>query len=250
MEQTINNTVFGVSTYSGTHSGWETYWRDFPFAFNWIWDESDGVKGKGFTYSEGEMCDNLGFFGSVSKKHYWNSYGNKNIVWFYANFRMLWFYKNNPQYKWYWFFDDDVTCNNWELFINSFSNVKKDFISWFLFSKEDYGNDIPTIDEETTSKHMWFKRFPGDGDKLPLWISQWYGSFFPVVRFSNTALNTLLNQFSLDFSGYSEGFVPTILNGYNYSLGSIFNKDGTSQYYDTSKIDLKHKLQNIGWEWI
>lgn len=250
MEQRLDNTIFGVSTCPQTHSGWESHWKSFPYQFHWMWDENDGKKGKGFTYDEATLKGNLHFFGDVSKKHYWNSVGNRNIIWFYAHFRMLWFYKNNPNWEWYWFFDDDVTCDNWIDFIDSFKNVDKDFLSWFVFSKEDYGGDIPQIDNRTTSQHMWFERFPGDGDKLPWWVNQWYGSFFPVVRYSNTALNTLLQQFKWDWSGYSEGFVPTILNYYKHSLGTIFEPDGSSRYYDVNKINLKHKHQNIGWDWI
>lgn len=249
-KQRPSNTAFVVSTCPQTHNSWQHHWNNFPYKLQWLWDNNNGGEGKGFIYTEKEMCEGLGFNGSVSKRHYWNSFGNRNIVWFYAHFRMLWFYKNNPDYDWYWFFDDDVTCNDWISFIQKFGSKKEDFISWFIFSKEDYGDGIRPLDKDTTSQHMWFERFPGDGDKLPWYIEQWYGSFFPVVRYSNSALNTLLQQFQWDLSGYSEGFVPTILNYYKHSLGSLFNKDGTSQYYDVSKIDLKHKHQKIGWEWI
>ena len=163
---------------------------------------------------------------------------------------MLNYFIKNPTKDWYWFFDDDVTCDDWEGFINSFNNVDTDFISWLVFSKEDYNNGIPDIDKDTTSEHMWFERFPGDGDILPKGINQWYGSFFPAVRYSNSSMNTLLKQFKDGLWGYSEGFVPTILNKHNHSLGSIFNKDGTSDYYDVNKIILKHKHQDIGWNWI
>jgi hypothetical protein len=250
MEQRIDNTIHLVSTCPQTHNSWVHHWNNFPYPKTWLWDNNNNEGGKGFIYTEESMCNDLGFSGEVSKKHYWNSYGNRNIVWFYAHFRMLNFYQKFPNYDWYWFYDDDVTCDDWEGFINSFNNVDTDFLTWLMFSKEDYGKGIRKIDEDTTSQHMWFERFPGEGDKLPWWINEYYGSFFPVVRYSNTALNTLLQQFRWGLSGYSEGFVPTILNGYNHSLGSIFNKDGSSPYYDVNKINLKHKHQNIGWDWI
>jgi hypothetical protein len=250
MEQRIDNTIFGVSTCPQTHDGWEHHWKSFPYKFNWMWDENDGKEGKGFRYTEEELKANLPFFGEVSKKHYWNSYGNRNIIWFYAHFRMIWFWRNSPKKDWYWFFDDDVTCNDWEGFIDAFKNVDTDFLSWFVFSKEDYGKGIEPLDERTTSQHMWFERFPGDGDKLGFHVHQMYGSFFPAVRYSWTALNTLNELFKFDSVGYSEGFVPTMLNYYNHSLGSIFQSDGTSKYYDVNKINLKHKHQNIGWGWI
>jgi hypothetical protein len=249
MEQGIDKSVFVVCSCDGTHNGWVHHWEKFPYNKEWLYHNEEG-KGKGLVYTEQEMCDAFNFTGGVSKKHYWNSFGNRNKVWFYAHFRMLYYYVKNPTKDWYWFFDDDVTCDNWEEFISSFNNVNTDFISWLVFSKEDYNNGIPKIDKDTTSEHMWFERFPGDGDILPNDTTQWYGSFFPAVRYSNSAMNTLLNQFTEGLWGYSEGFVPTILNKNNHSLGSIFNKDGTSNYYDVNKIKLKHKHQDIGWNWI
>lgn len=241
-----------VSTCDLTHYAWQGHWNNFPTDFDWLYHSEGGVKDqfKNLHYTEQEMCDELGFKGGVSKKHYWNSQGNRNIIWFYAHFRMLYYYKKNPNHDWYWFFDDDVTCDNWEELIKDISQSDADFIAWFVFQKENYKEHLPTIDKNTTSQHMWFERFPGDGDKLPWWINQYYGSFFPVVRYSNSALNTLLQQFSWDLSGYSEGFVPTLLNGYNHSLETIFQKDGTSKLYDVNKVNLKHKHQNIKWDWI
>ena len=250
MGKGFDNTVFGVSTCPQTNNGWKKHWENFPYEFHWMWDNNNGKGGEGLVYTEEEMCKELGFSGEVSKKHYWNSFGNRNIIWFYAHFRMLYFYKKNPNYDWYYFFDDDVTCNNWEELLQGFSESKSDFLAWYVFSKEKYKEHIPDLDKDTTSKHMWFERFPGDGDSLPWWVQQYYGSFFPVVRFSNTAMNTLLQQFQWGVWGYSEGFVPTILNGYNHSLETIFQKDGTSKLYDIDKVNLQHKWQKIGWDWI
>lgn len=250
MGKRFDNSIFGVSTCPQTHNGWKQHWKNFPYEFHWMWDNNDGKGGEGLVYTEEEMCKELAFSGGVSKKHYWNSFGNRNIIWFYAHFRMLYFYKKNPNYDWYYFFDDDVTCNNWEELLDGFSQSNSDFLAWYVFSKEKYNEHIPDLDENTTSQHMWFERFPGDGDELPWWIQQYYGSFFPVVRFSNSAMNTLLQQFQWGLWGYSEGFVPTILNGYKHSLETIFQKDGTSKLYDINKINLQHKWQKIGWDWI
>lgn len=237
-----------VSTCTQTHNSWKDHWNNFPYEFEWLYN--DEIKTQDNSYTEQEMCDALGFKGEVSKKHYWNSHGNRNIIWFYAHFRMLYYYIKNPNHDWYWFFDDDVTCDNWEELIGGISQSDADFIAWFIHQKEDYKEHIPTIDKDTTSQHMWFERFPGDGDKLPWWINQYYGSFFPVTRFSNSALDTLLQQFKWDLHGWHEGFVPTILNGYNHSLETIFQKDGTSKLYDINKVNLKHKHQSIKWDWI
>lgn len=252
MEQTTNSEVHIVCTCPQTHRGWVHHWESFPKEFTWLWDKNNGEEGKGFQYTEKDIIENFNFTGVVSKKHYWNSFGNRNIIWFYAHFRMLNYYLQNPNHDYYWFYDDDVTCNDWEGFLESFKNSKEDFIAHHIFSKENPLKQvrIPVIDDKTTSQHMWFERFPGDGDILPWWIQEYFGSFFPVVRFSNSALHTLLQQFRWGNWGYSEGFVPTILNGYRHSMGTIYQKDGTSNYFDINKIQLKHKHQTIQWDWI
>ena len=39
-----------------------------------------------FTYTEEDIRQNLNFFGEVSKKHYWNAHGNRNIIQFFLLF--------------------------------------------------------------------------------------------------------------------------------------------------------------------
>jgi len=249
---------FIVSTCDDTHHGWQHHWKDFHDDFIWLYHSQNGVKDnfKNLHYTEEEMKKTIGYTGpdKPSPRHYWNSFGNRNLIWFYPHFRMLHYFANRDKdYDYYWFFDDDVTCDNWKGFINSFDDKKEDFISWFVFQKEDYKKHLPTLDADTTSQHMWFERFPGEGDHLPFWIFQWYGSFFPVVRISHNALNTLWNITQNNLAGkwgYSEGWVPTILNGYGHTLGSLFKKDGTSDYFNVDEINIKHKHQKIEWNWI
>ena len=85
-----------------------------------------------FFYTESDIRNNLGFFHEVSKKHYWNAYGNRNIVWFYAHFRMLNFYLKHPNFDFYWFFDDDVKCDNWDELLGG-PNCDIDFLIYFVF---------------------------------------------------------------------------------------------------------------------
>ena len=205
-----------------------------------------------FRYSELDIRNNLKFNSNVSKRHYWNSYGNRNIIWFFAHFRMINFYLSNTNYDYYWFFDDDVNMKDWKKFIDVTNNYDYDFMSYFCFKKSDIKDNIhiPIIDNRTTSKHMWFERFPGDNDILPLNTNKFYGSFFPTVRYSKKAMKTLVDINNLGFYGYSEGFVPTVLAMNNLSLKSIINPDNTSDMFDVDEINIIHKNMRITWDWI
>ena len=248
------NNFYGICTQGSSWNSYKRHWENFDRDYTLLADvgkvdlQGDNV----FRYNEQDIRDNFNFQGEVSKKHYWNSFGNRNIIWFYAHFRMLNYYINNKDYDYYWFFDDDVKCSDWGGFFKGFDDVKTDFIAHHIFKKEGVQANphIPHLDKRTTSQHMWFERFPGDGDSLPWWVQDWYGSFFPVVRFSNSAMNTLLQQFKWGVWGYSEGFVPTILSGYNHSIGTIFGNTDKSQYFDVDKIKLEHKNEVIKWNWI
>lgn len=241
-----------VSTCDYTYNAWAHHWNNFPYKIKWLYhtEKQERKGGNTLYYSEEELRRELSFNGDVSKKHYWNSHGNRNIIWFYAHFRMMLHFRYNPEADYYYFFDDDVTCDDWEGFLEGLSTSTSDFFSWFVFQKEDYKEHIPTIDRDTTSQHMWFERFPGDGDIMPVTINEWYGCFFPIVRISNRAMTYLHSLLSKGYHGWHEGFVPTMLNQAGYTMESLYQKDGTSKLYDVSKINVKHKHQAIRWDWI
>jgi hypothetical protein len=244
--------AYVVSTCDQTYNAYKNNWKDFPYTIDWLYHtEKEFLPQPNYLYySEEDLRRDTSFYGDVSKKHYWNSYGNRNIIWFYAHFRMMKFYLHYPNYDYYYFFDDDVSCDNWKGFVDGLTTSTSDFFSWFVFQKQDYKNHIPTIDQATTSQHMWFERFPGDNDVLPGNINEWYGSFFPVVRISNNAMADLTSLLDKGLHGWHEGFVPTMLNSMGHTLESLYQKDGTSKLYDVTKIDVKHKNQNIKWNWI
>lgn len=207
---------------------------------------------EGFTFTEDELRRNLNFYQEVSNKHYWNSEGNRNIIWFYAHLRMLYFYTKNPTYKYYWFFDDDITITDWDNFLENTDKDTSDFISYFIF-KDDNVKDqpqIPIIDYRTTSKDMWFKRFPGHGDMLPENTTNLFGSFFPTVRYSNKAMGILLDLHKKGYYAYGEGFVPTVLNLHGCKLNTLIKSDNTSDLFDNTNNLVLHKNHKIDWEWI
>jgi hypothetical protein len=204
-----------------------------------------------FSYNEASLRNSLNITHDVSKRHYWNSQGNRNIIWFYAHFRMLNFYLSHPNYDYYWFFDDDVDCTNWDEF---FKNVKydSDFLAYFVFKKDGVTSQplVSCIDSRTHSGQGWFERFPGDGDKLPEVNNQIFGSFYPVVRYSNKALNALKLLNEQGYHGYSEGFVPTVLNNLGFTLDTLYTPENVSRHFDIDSVKITHKHQTINWQWL
>ena len=111
-------TCFCGSTIHQFIGNWKEFLRK-PDSYALIDTHGESISDLGidhqFLYSESDVRKNLNFNHSVSKKHFWNSQGNKNIIWFYAHLRMMNFFLKNPTYDYYWFFDDDVKCNDWYL---------------------------------------------------------------------------------------------------------------------------------------
>lgn len=250
------NNIYCVCTTPDIYGSYSSYWENFPRnkrELIWVSDiTKDSSFDLGFKYTEQDLRQEFNFHNEVSKKHYWNSYGNRNIVWFYAHLRMMYFYVKNPNYDFYWFFDDDIKMKNWELFFDGTDQDDSDFLSYFCFKNRNVISqpNIPIIDDKTFSKHLWFDRFPGSGDILPEQTNELFGSFFPTTRFSNKALLKLLEIHNEGYHGYHEGFVPTVLNNYGFKLNTIVSPNNTSKFFDTNEVDIQHKHTKITWEWI
>ena len=247
------NNIYCVCTTPDVYPSYKNNWTKFPREITWLTDVTNNNTFRlGFNYTQNDVRKNLNFNGEVSKKHFWNSQGDKNIIWFFAHLRMLNFYKTNPNYDYYWFFDDDVKVGDWNKFFERLDQDDSDFISYFIFKKNNVTSQeyVPIIDNRTFSKNSWFDRFPGDGDILDENTTELFGSFFPIVRFSNNALKKLLEIHNKGLIGYSEGFVPTTLNKYNFKIKTLINSDNTSDFFDFNLVDIKHKNITIKWEWI
>lgn len=247
------NNIYCVCTTPSVYPSYKNNWTSFPKELTWLTDVTNNNTFRlGFNYTQNDVRKNLNFNGEVSKKHFWNSQGDKNIIWFFAHLRMLNFYKTNPNYDYYWFFDDDVKVGDWNKFFEKLDQDDTDFISYFIFKKNNVTSQeyVPIIDDKTFSKNSWFDRFPGDGDILEEDTTELFGSFFPIVRFSNRALKKLLEIHNKGLIGYSEGFVPTMLNKFNFKMKTLINSDNTSDFFDFNLVDIKHKNITIKWEWI
>jgi hypothetical protein len=98
-----------------------------------------------------------------------------------------------------------------------------------------------------STDHNWLTHYPGDGDIQPSDIKEVYGSYFPVVRLSNKALSVLWEEHQKGHYGYSEGYLPTILNHRGLSLYSIYNKE--SEIKVNKDLILHHRrYHQMTWE--
>jgi hypothetical protein len=193
----------------------------------------DFIQDNIINYTQENVKKSLNFNTQPSDKHWWTLGGGRSMMWFYAHLRMLYFYKTHPEYDYYWFFDDDVTFPNQQLneFLEAHSNLDYDCMITYLFS--NIGNKNPSrvpfvgpgMGSYHVPEHNWLTHYPGDGDIQPPQVTEKYGSYFPIARFSNTAIKILLQEHGKGYCGYSEGYVPTILNHKGLSLYSIYNPD-------------------------
>jgi hypothetical protein len=142
--------------------------------------------------------------------------------------------------------------DDWNVFFNGVDNDDSDFMSYFCFKNKNVESQqsIPKIDSNTHSCDAWFLRFPGPGDAVPEDVKEVFGSFFPVVKFSNRAMKKLLDLNNEGLSGYSEGFVPTMLNKHGMKLNTLIKSDDTSDFFDVNEVNIKHKNIKIEWSWI
>lgn len=186
----------------------------------------------------------------ISRFHFWGSH--QNPKYFYAHFRMLVYFIKNPNFNYYWFFDDDVVFEgNLNSMLNKYSILKEDFLAIQIFKKEDYPRfpNVSVINRRMNgSKGNWLSFCPGPGDYFKSQEIH-MGSFYPVVRYSNRALMYLLGLNALDYYGYSEGFVPTSLASAGFSVSSMLN-EFNEFLIECDECTLYHKGSKFTWEWL
>jgi hypothetical protein len=186
----------------------------------------------------------------ISTRHRWGNH--QNPKYFYAHFRMLCYYIQNPNYKYYWFFDDDVSFEgNFKELLNDYEPCADDFIAIQVFKKENYENfpNISVINRRMGSGGSWLGFAPGPGDNYKS-CEKHMGSFFPIVRFSNKAMQHLLDLNTQGFYGYSEGFVPTSLASDGFSVASMLDEHDKYFINTTTECVLTHKHAAFNWSWI
>jgi hypothetical protein len=123
----------------------------------------------------------------------------------------------------------------------------------YLFSdvNNDNPSQVPVVDENMVSyhslNHYWLSHYPGPGDVQPEDVKEKYGSYFPIVRLSNKAMRVLVEEHEKGNHGYSEGYVPTILNYRGLKLYSIFNKQSKIAA-DESLVAFHRRYLELQWK--
>ena len=187
--------------------------------------------------------------------HRWADGGSRNINWFFPHLRMLYYYLAHPDYDYYWFMDDDCSFIDGSIhdLLSATSYSDADCMITYIFTE---GNDKQPgthfASEGMSSYHgdhsAWFHWYPGPGDKMPEGITQKYGSYFPFVRLSKGALMKLWELHQQGYIGYSEGYVPTVLNHYGFTLHSVNNKEANLNFENPCRVKIAHKRSDIQWK--
>lgn len=191
-----------------------------------------------------------GFNKPISKFHWWGNH--QNPKYFYAHFRMLIHYIKNPNFDYYWYFDDDVQfTGDLKTFLENYNTINDDFLAIQVFKKENY-LEFPNVDvineRMNGSKGKWLDYCPGHEDNFKN-LDRHMGSFFPITRFSNKAFEHLLKLHNEGYYGYSEGFVPTSLASDGFKVSSMLN-EYNNYYLKNVDCEIIHKGQKFTWEWL
>jgi hypothetical protein len=165
---------------------------------------------------------------------------------------MLTHFIKKPNYDYYWYFDDDVNFDgDLKSFLNDYEKIDDDFLVIQAFKKEDYP-EFPNVsvinDRMLGSRGFWLGHCPGPGDNFKN-TNKHFGSFFPIVRFSNKAFVHLLELHKQGYYGYSEGFVPTSLASDGFKVSSMLDEFNNFQIENNNCV-LIHKGQKFTWEWL
>lgn len=121
--------------------------------------------------------------------------------WYHGDYPLLLFYKHRPEYEYYWMIDHDVRFTGcWRTLFDSIP--QSDFA----------GTDVARY--HSSKDWFWWR----EKDYIPLDDRLRVKAFFPVVRFSNRALNLLDRHRGKGANGFLEWAPTTILNSENYSI--------------------------------
>jgi hypothetical protein len=188
-------------------------------------------------------------------KHRWADGGSRNINWFFPHLRMLYYYLAHPDYDYYWFMDDDCSFIDGSLndLLSVTSYTDADCIITYIFTEGDEKQEGTHFAGPGMSCYhgdhcAWFHWYPGPGDIMPEGITKKYGSYFPFVRLSKGALMKLWELHQQGYIGYSEGYVPTVLNHYGFKLHSLNATDASLNFETPNKVRIAHKKSEVQWK--
>lgn len=142
---------------------------------------------------------NVHFFSKEDVFQRFKHFDAERPLWHNPDYIILDFYVKNPGYDYYWLIEYDVYfAGEWKDFFSRFSLNNADQITSAIKTPKDiFGAQF------VKPEWVWWHALNFEPPNL-------VGCFFPVNRFSNMALKTLLEAYGREFFGYAEIFVPTI----------------------------------------
>lgn len=152
------------------------------------------------------------------------------------HFPLFKFYKANPDYKYYWYIEDDVRFNgNWNVFFDFFSkeDIKSDFLTSHIRKYEDEPN------------WYWWETLTNSAS-LNVATALRLRSFNPIFRISNPALKYLNRLFSSGWVGHHEVTMPTLLHLGGFSINELGGDSQFSSPKLKNRFYLSDKHDNSG----
>jgi hypothetical protein len=187
-------------------------------------------------------------------KHRWADGGSRNINWFFPHLRMLYYFLAHPNYDYYWFMDDDCGFVDGDIneFLRATSFIDADLVITYIFTDGNEKQEGTHFASEGMSCYhgdhcAWFHWYPGPGDKMPDGVTKKYGSYFPFVRLSKAALHKLWELHQQGYIGYSEGYVPSVLNHFGFKIHSLNKKDAALNTPCNTNVKIMHKRSTVKW---
>jgi hypothetical protein len=121
-----------------------------------------------------------------------------------GHFPLFKFFLNYPDYKYYWYIENDVRFNgDWRSFFDTFSSIQKDLIAF----------DIRRFIDEPD--WYWWNSLKTDTE-IPQ--SDLRASFNVICRISNPAMKFIHKKLLSGCKGHHEVLIPTLLNNAGYTI--------------------------------
>lgn len=174
-------------------------------------------------------------------------------MWFNPEYGLLDFYMaKDSSYAYYWMFEYDVWFKgNFQTYLSAYDSVDKDFMCYLgpefkkfnTWGHWDYVPEIgmksfaPDKNKGAPSRGYWGGVGRVDSDLV-------YGGYFPVTRFSNSAVKSLYSAYTQDkVCGFCEVLVPTYLLSKGFSIDNL---DHYSSAYEDSCVMIHKSAEYLG----
>jgi hypothetical protein len=135
-----------------------------------------------------------------------------------------------PEYDYYYQIDYDCYSNNWRQFFLDLSINNSDMLATHIQKYAEHPNwywwPDQNLDQFKSALNPELKQLTIEREQL-------LKSFFPIIRLSKAALDSLKKYYNFNFKGHCEVFTPSVINSQNLSVQNISR--------DITKAKILHK---------